>query len=79
MRRILFAATLAALPVSFAVAVAAAAPLKVSWMRGVRAPGTPARYDRVGVLRIGPRTARNVLVLEPGTSAGSAYFAPLAK
>ena len=48
-------------------------------MRGVHAPGTPARYDKVGVLRIGPRTARNVLVLEPGTSAGSAYFAPLAR
>ena len=53
--------------------------LKVTWMRGARAPGTPARYDKVGVLRIGPRTAPNVLVLEPGTSAGSAYFAPLAK
>jgi triacylglycerol esterase/lipase EstA (alpha/beta hydrolase family) len=82
MRRILFAATLAALLgsfVAFAAAVAAAAPPKVSWMRGVRAPGTPARYDRVGVLRIGPRTARNVLVLEPGTSAGSTYFAPLAR
>jgi pimeloyl-ACP methyl ester carboxylesterase len=48
-------------------------------MRGARAPGTPARYDQVGVLRIGPRTARNVLVLEPGTSAGSAYFTPLAR
>ena len=48
-------------------------------MHGVSAPGTPARYDKVGVLRIGPRTARNVLVLEPGTSAGSAYFAPLAR
>ena len=63
--------------------VAAASPTvsspTVSWMRGVHAPGTPARYDKVGVLRIGPRTARNVLVLEPGTSAGSAYFAPLAR
>jgi hypothetical protein len=81
MRRVLLAATLAVLLASFAgaAAVAGAAPLKVSWMAGARAPGTPARYDKVGVLRIGPRTARNVLVLEPGTSAGSAYFAPLAR
>jgi len=83
MRRVLVsfatAALLAALTGAGAVAVASAAPLRVTWMRGARAPGTPARYDKVGVLRIGPRTARNVLVLEPGTSAGSAYFVPLAK
>jgi hypothetical protein len=48
-------------------------------MPGFAAPGTPARLDQVGVLKVGPRTARNVLVLEPGTSAGSAYFVPLAK
>jgi hypothetical protein len=65
--------------VAGAATVASAAPLRVSWMPGAHAPGTPARYDKVGVLRIGPRTARNVLVLEPGTSAGSAYFAPLAR
>ena len=53
--------------------------LHVHWMRGFAAPGTPARYDKVGVLEVGPRTARNVLVLEPGTSAGSAYFLPLAQ
>ena len=81
MRRVLLAAALVLLlaTVAGAAADASAAPLKVSWMRGAHAPGTPARYDKVGVLRIGPRTARNVLVLEPGTSAGSAYFAPLAK
>ena len=70
---------IAALVGALVGASASATPLKVTWMRGARAPGTPARYDKVGVLRIGPRTARNVLVLEPGTSAGSAYFAPLAK
>src|ERR1700733_4395020 len=81
MRRVLLAAALVLLlaTVAGAAAVASAAPLKVTWMRGASAPGTPARYDKVGVLRIGPRTARNVLVLEPGTSAGSAYFAPLAR
>lgn len=58
---------------------AAATALKVHWMSGYRAAGTPGRYDRVGVLKIGPSRARNVLVLEPGTSAGSAYFVPLAR
>ncbi|MGH2857931.1 MAG: hypothetical protein ACRDMJ_10665 [Solirubrobacteraceae bacterium] len=62
-----------------AVSPALARPLKVSWMRGVSAPGTPARYDRVGVLKVGSPRARNVLVLEPGTSAGAAYFVPLAR
>jgi hypothetical protein len=57
----------------------ARADLAVHWMRGFAAPGTPAKYDRVGVIKVGPRTARNVLVLEPGTSAGSAYFVPLAQ
>ena len=55
------------------------ASTSVTWMRGYAAPGTPARYNQVGVLKIGPARARNVLVLEPGTSAGSAYFVPLAK
>jgi pimeloyl-ACP methyl ester carboxylesterase len=58
---------------------ASAKPLGVTWMRGFAAPGTPARYDKVGVIKIGPSSAKNVLVLEPGTSAGSAYFVPLAK
>lgn len=41
--------------------------------------------DKVGILKIAPagprarRTARNVLVLEPGTSAAAAYFVPFAK
>jgi hypothetical protein len=82
MRRVLLAAlvaAVAALLAPVAGATASTTPLKVTWMRGASAPGTPARYDKVGVLRIGPRTAHNVLVLEPGTSAGSAYFAPLAR
>ena len=76
------------LPVLLAVVVAAmlAAPvaagaksLGVTWMKSFAAPGTPARYDRVGVIKVGRRSARNVLVLEPGTSAGAGYFVPLAK
>jgi pimeloyl-ACP methyl ester carboxylesterase len=58
---------------------ARARPLGVTWMRGFAAPGTPAKFDRVGVIKVGPSSARNVLVLEPGTSAGSAYFVPLAQ
>ena len=63
------------------VALTGTAPgaLRVHWMAGTKAPGTPARFDRVGVLKIGSPRARNVLVLEPGTSAGSAYFVPLAQ
>jgi hypothetical protein len=55
------------------------ADLKVDWMRGAPSPGTPARYDQVGVIKVGSPHARNVLVLEPGTSAGAAYFVPLAQ
>jgi pimeloyl-ACP methyl ester carboxylesterase len=57
----------------------ASAGAKLSYIRGVSAPGTPKWLDRVGILKIGPQKASNVLVLNPGTSAGSAYFAPLAR
>jgi pimeloyl-ACP methyl ester carboxylesterase len=48
-------------------------------MQGYAAPGTPAKYNKVGVIKVGPSGAKNVLVLEPGTSAAAAYFVPLAK
>jgi hypothetical protein len=64
--------------VCLALAPTASGALAVHWLPGVKAPGTPARYDKVGVLKVGPSHARNVLVLEPGTEAGSAYFVPLA-
>ena len=38
---------------------ASASPLRVTWMRGAAPAGTPARYDKVGVLKIGPSFARN--------------------
>jgi hypothetical protein len=53
--------------------------IAVTWMRGFAAPGTPQKLDKVGVIKIGPSRAKNVLVLEPGTSAAAAYFVPLAK
>jgi len=40
---------------------------------------SPLDLNRVGVIKVGPKTAKNVLVLEPGTSAGAAYFVPFAK
>jgi hypothetical protein len=56
-----------------------ASALNVTWMRGFASPGTPAKYNKVGVIKVGRPSAKNVLVLEPGTSAGGAYFVPLAK
>jgi pimeloyl-ACP methyl ester carboxylesterase len=75
--RQLLSLTIALLCLAFAAS--AGATLRVDWMPGFRAPGTPSKYNRVGVIKIGPKRAKNVLVLEPGTSAGSAYFVPLAE
>ena len=62
-------------------ALPAVASAQVSFERltGFKSPGTPAKYNKVGILKVGPSKARNVLVLNPGTSASAAYFAPLAK
>jgi hypothetical protein len=46
---------------------------------GLFGPSTPAKYNKVGVIKVGPAKAKNVLVLAPGTSAGGAYFVPLAQ
>ena len=43
-------------------------------VRGVAVKGTPAKYDQVQVRRFGSPSARNVLVLVPGTLAGAADF-----
>ena len=55
-------ATLALVVISLAIAAPASAKLGVTWMKGYAAPGTPARYDKVGVIKVGARSARNVLV-----------------
>jgi hypothetical protein len=62
-----------------AVPVSASAAVKFERLDGFRSPGTPAKYNKVGVLKVGPRSAPNILVLNPGTSASAAYFAPLAR
>ncbi len=55
--------------------------VKKAWYTGFAAPETPEKFDKVGVIKIQPRreAAPNVLVLEPGTSAGAGYFVPFAK
>ena len=64
---------------SAAASTPSASPLRVTWMKSFAAPGTPSQYNKVGIIKIGPSSAKNILVLEPGTSAGSTYFVPLAK
>jgi hypothetical protein len=73
-----------ALVIAIAAAVvvpsaSAATPTRFERIAGYHSPGTPAKYNRVGILEIGPRKAKNILVLNPGTSASAAYFAPLAR
>ncbi len=75
---------IAAATIGLGAAVAAPAASAGSLVRfdriqGVDSPGTPAKYDKVGILKTGPRRAPNILVLNPGTSASAAYFEPLAK
>jgi pimeloyl-ACP methyl ester carboxylesterase len=69
-------------------------PIKIKreWMPAPAAPGTPTSFNlagshlkknlnlnQVGVIKVGRHTAKNVLVFEPGTSAGAAYAVPFAK
>jgi pimeloyl-ACP methyl ester carboxylesterase len=61
------------------IAAPVTAANRVAWIKGSKAPGTPKRYDRVGVLKIGPKHAKNILIFNPGTSASSAYIAPFAR
>jgi hypothetical protein len=62
-----------------AAPASASGAVRLDRLPGFPSPGTPAKYNKVGVLKIGPRSAPNILVLNPGTSASAAYFAPLAR
>lgn len=78
-QRFALAATLA---VSLARMVGAAEPavdVRFEQIAGFVVPGTPEAMNKVGILQIGPKKAKNILVLNPGTSASAAYFAPLAR
>jgi pimeloyl-ACP methyl ester carboxylesterase len=80
MHRMRFAPATAAVIVACGIAASpASAATTFERLAGFKAPGTPAKYNKVGVLKVGPKTARNVLILNPGTSASAAYFAPLAR
>src|SRR3954467_9116656 len=75
------ARSLVLLALSALLGFAPAASARTSFERipGYKSPGTPAQYDKVGILEFGSAKAKNVLVLNPGTSASAAYFAPLAR
>jgi hypothetical protein len=64
--------------IALGAAPAASGTVKFQRIAGYDAPATPAELDRVGILKVGPKRAPNVLVLNPGTSASAAYFRPLA-
>ena len=68
----------AVIAVTLAAGASSASAARFDWLRGFNDPATPDNLDRVGVLKVGLPWARNVLVLNPGTSAGAGYFRPLA-
>jgi hypothetical protein len=82
-RRFRFALLAAAIGLASPTAVqpVAAAEVKVRFERidGFEAPGTPAELNKVGVIQVGRKSRKNILILNPGTSASAAYFVPLAK
>jgi hypothetical protein len=53
--------------------------VRFALLQGFDDLATPDNLDRVGVLQVGLPHAVNVLVLNPGTSAGAGYFLPLAR
>src|SRR5215211_2210918 len=53
--------------------------LSFEWVAGYDEPTTPNSLDRVGVLKIGPDAAPNVLILNPGASSGAARFVPMGR
>jgi len=93
-RVVLLAGAVAIACGAFAVGASASA-IKIHrmFMPAPPAPGTPEPFapprtlrlpqridlNSVGVVKVGPTNAKNVLVLEPGTSAGAGYFVPFAK
>jgi pimeloyl-ACP methyl ester carboxylesterase len=72
-------AALALVFATFAPSAMSKVAVRFHRLHGFDAPGTPAKFNKVGVIETGPRSAKNVLVLNPGTSASAAYFEPLAK
>jgi pimeloyl-ACP methyl ester carboxylesterase len=74
--RLPLAGTLVGLTLLVAASAATGA-VKFERIPGFNDPATPDNLDTVGILKVGPKKAPNVLVLNPGTSASAAYFKPL--
>ena len=74
--RPLLAGLVSALALAIAATPAAGAT-KFERIAGFDEPSTPNDLDQVGILKVGPKKAPNVLILNPGTSASAAYFRPL--
>ncbi len=72
------ALVVATMALAVALLASSASAASFTWMKGFNDPATPDNLDRVGVLKVGLPWAHNVLVLNPGTSAGAGYFKPLA-
>lgn len=72
------AAGAVALTMLFAGAGVAQAAPTVTTINGFKAPGTPAEYNKVKILKQGPKSAKKIMVLVPGTSAGATNFQPMA-
>lgn len=91
-RALAAALLMGACAVAGAPAAAQGVTVRRMWMAAPPALETPTSFNfkgshlhknldlnQVGVIKIGRRGARNVLVFEPGTSAGAAYIVPFAK
>jgi hypothetical protein len=76
--RLLLVGLVAGATALLGAAPAGAAKASFTRIQGFKAPGTPKALNKVGILKVGPKRAKNILVLEPGTSASAAYFRPLA-
>ena len=81
MIRRLTACLIPAVAAALSVATLGPATAADRWttLPGYDAPGTPKKYDKVRVLKQGPASADNVLVLIPGTSAGASNFRLVAR
>ena len=77
--RLVLAAAVAFACIATMPAAAADVAVRFVTLEGFPSPGTPDELNKVGVLQVGSRAAKHVLVLNPGTSASAAYFVPLAK
>jgi pimeloyl-ACP methyl ester carboxylesterase len=71
-------ALLAAVVACLACAAPAAAVDRYAPMKVPDAPG-PAKYNRVWVQQLGPKNAKQVLVLVPGTQGGAGGITPVAR